>query len=552
MFFDGAFSQLGRKSEEHLHGLRKQLGIGVDPAFDYTEIIEQAKQVSKKPEKKPDGQKQDGQKEILGSDDKGPLSGIEQLRRVLKDVVGANGMPEEGGGAEEASNEAALKSGDDKLSPAQVRAQREKFRPTSSFLAVHRRKRAGLDSNNRDRAPPLGTYRPQDDFCRPRLTRDVDFGLKTPHKSLRAKATESRIAQLKEDGKPYDHLVRHTHSVELSEEFPPEGIKGHTGVFDLGKAPAHNDPTKNAVPRGKLEFNTNSFTAGVLDGDLSCSHTCRNPFWDFEKTLKEPPQHKRDTYFQPGQYRCNLESVRPKLMYTTTNFEKQRERKPIKNTDGLIDVKDQPGHHLPDRSLARSCPLLKQRIAVPDISKGTKRPDHFKPADGYVNKSDPEARERVYQHDLTYDVSENSKVLGRRARTAESFDNSLTREDEVKRTRNFHNSISLVRTAENLKKGAMPHSVELLPDVDGGPSLKTRMLLNMDFHQMGGRETEKRYTESPSRHRDQGKATKFERDVRAGDLRADAQALSPLAGNIMGLRATRTWQALPVGEHDSV
>jgi hypothetical protein len=233
-------------------------------------------------------------------------------------------------------------------------------------------------------------------------------------------------------------------------------------------------------------------------------------------------------------------------MYTTTNFNKQRARKPLKESVGLIDIQERAGAHLPDRSLSRSCPLLSQRIVVPDISKDIKRPDMFKPVDGYCKKGDLEARDRVYQHELTYDAVENSKVLGRRARTAESFDRSLTREDEVKRTRNFHNSVSLVRTAENLKNGATPHSVELLPDVDGGPSLKTRMLMNMDFHQMGGRETEKRYVESPSRHRDQGKATKFERDVRTGDIRADAQVLSPLAGGIVGLRATRTWEALPV------
>jgi hypothetical protein len=543
MFFDVAFSQPGRKSEEHLHGLRKQLGVGVDPAFDYTQMAELSKKVSKKEEKK-----KDSKSEGL-SDERGPLSGLEQLRRALKDVVGTT--PEDQGEREEASNEALKASGEDKISPAQVRATREAFRPTSSFIAVTRDKRKERDIGCKPRAPPIGSYRAKDDVIRHLITRNVDFGLKPPTKSLRAKELERTIAQLKEQNKPYDHLVKHSVSVEMSED-TPENIRSHLSErsVELSKSQPHTDPSKNYVARGSLNFNVNSFTAGVLHGDTSCSHITRAPSWDFEKILKDDPI-TRDTYFQPGQYKMNMESVRPKLVYKTIGFGQQQKRKRMKEAVGMIEIEDRPGAHLPDRSLARSCPLLssKSRLKVPDIGKGTLRPDHFKPADGYHDREDPEIHARVFEQDMAHDIMEASKVTWRRARTAESFDQSLTRQEELKRTRNFGANISLVRAQENLKRGG-PLSTELLSELDSSPIFKRR-LRNTDLHLMVGRDTERRHVESPSRHRDQGKATKFERGVRSGDILCDAQALSPLAGGILNLRASRTWEGFPAHEHTS-
>merc|ERR1719498_1073767 len=129
------------------------------------------------------------------------------------------------------------------------------------------------------------------------------------------------------------------------------------------------------VKQANITFNTNSFTAGVLQGDKHQSGHTRGPEWDFAKTSTAPDK-PREYYFQPGQYNVKWDIARPKLELKNIPFNQQQNRKP------LMDHKVE-SIHLPDRSLSRpsaiclegmsSCPLLETRVKNVNIAKFTKR-----------------------------------------------------------------------------------------------------------------------------------------------------------------------------------
>merc|ERR1719387_3031164 len=116
------------------------------------------------------------------------------------------------------------------------------------------------------------------------------------------------------------------------------------------------------VKLSKLHFQYNSFTRGVLDGDLHCSALPRKPAWDFSKN-----QGKKGlsfhSYFQPGQYEVKLDAVRENGGKVGAKFESRPRRQPI-----VKPISHGPSV-IPDRSLARICEatLPKQRSA--DIAK---------------------------------------------------------------------------------------------------------------------------------------------------------------------------------------
>merc|ERR1712039_165597 len=228
-------------------------------------------------------------------------------------------------------------------------------------------------------------------------------------------------------------------------------------------------------------------------------------------------------------------------------FNKQRSRKSPRERVGRLEIDSRLGTNLPDRSLSWSCPHLSNqlRIAAPNFSKTLDRPDPIQIVE-YHNADNPEADQTVYQQNLTFNAMDANKVVWRKTKTVENFSTSLQREQQSKIMRHYVEDISRQRTRDNLTRG--PVSVELLSDIDGYPSLRKRVNTT-DFSRMGARAPEKKYTESPPRKRDPGRAAKFEREVREGDARSEAQQLSELTSGILELRATRTCEALPKGAH---
>lgn len=464
----------------------------------------------------------------------GGASSLDQLRRALREVVGSGAaeQPE----PPEAEAEAA-RAGTSTHSHRDLRAQRERPRPSASFLTTSRADVAKLDIGNRFRAPPPGTYQPKSDLSEPRVLGQVDFGAKEETVSRRTLAIQREVQRLKEEGLPYDHLIKDGVSVELL-DYVPEKVKPRLRVVDLTKNTGRPDLIKAAG----IHYHVNTFTDGVLDGDLHCSQSQRKPAWDFAKLSVAQPKLP-ETYFQPGQYNVNLEAVRPRLETKNIPFEKRPARQPLREVVGRVEIKSRAGDHLPDRSLARSCPNLssRTRVIVPDISKYTKRPPFWKNAPVYHREEDPEIDQAVQHHSLTVNVVEADKVLRRRARSVEGFSQSLKREQQLKVQRRYGEDVCLQLAKENLSRG--PVSVELLPEVGNSPSLRRRVTAP-DFGQMPGRETDMKHVVSPSRRRDPGGAAKFERNLRPGDLRVEVQQLSQMASGISELRATRSYQAL--------
>lgn len=211
---------------------------------------------------------------------------------------------------------------------------------------------------------------------------------------------------------------------------------------------------------------------------------------------------------------------------------------------GGIEVKSRPTANLPDRSLSRSCPVLSTFIPVQvfDISKSTSRPPLLSKygADYYIQ--DPEIEKLVHQHRQAFDPAVADQATRRRSPTVENFDNSLSREQQLRKTRAYGCDAALQRAKANLIQGTL--SVELLSDVGDSPSLRRRVP-STNFEIMPSRDGLKRTgVVSPSRRRDPGSAARFGRDVRPGDTRCDAQCLSPMAGGISELRSSRAWDAL--------
>jgi hypothetical protein len=160
-----------------------------------------------------------------------------------------------------------------------------------------------------------------------------------------------------------------------------------------------------------------------------------------------------------------------------------------------------------------------ENITVPDISKGTARPNHYKPQDGYHDARDPEVHQQVLDQALNVDLIEAAKALLPKPPTSEKFDTSLTREDQLKSTRCYGDSVAMHLEREN-RKG--PKSVEMVAEIKR--PAQDRKIQNIDFNLYIGREVEMKNGVPPGRRRDQGKAVKFERDFRLGEARCDTKS----------------------------
>merc|ERR1719433_200002 len=137
MLFDQCFSELGRTSAKTIDGLRRQLGHGCDPAFDYEEDARQKREAEKLKER----QRLSGAKHTEDLSGSAGASGMDQLRRALRDC-----SPEGAGAADEARGEDASMA---QMSPHQLRKRREATRNTAAFKARTRESLSKLDVANR-------------------------------------------------------------------------------------------------------------------------------------------------------------------------------------------------------------------------------------------------------------------------------------------------------------------------------------------------------------------------------------------------------------------
>lgn len=365
MILDAPVSEVGRSSGQHLDALRKQLGVGCDPAYDYTAMIDMAKNLLKNKSKK---KGHSDSEPDLRSSMRSPTDGIDDLKRAMHDASG-EGAP--GAGTRQGSKAGTSKRDFPRV-PGGARWLADQSRPSASFVVTTRDYERKQDVALRWRAPPVGSYRPKDEICQPRMKNITTLCAsdKEPSRSRKLVEMEREIADLKADGQSTDHLERSCVSVELLNE-PPERTRKRQVVFRWDKGGERPDPVKS----GGIVYNNNSFTAGVMDGDLKCSQMSKVPLFDFANLSSYEPK-PREYYFQPGQYNPNLSASRPRSICKSA-FEKYPNRKPLRECVGRVEIKERAGAHLPDRSLSRSCPLLEPqfaRLKVPDLSKYTNRP----------------------------------------------------------------------------------------------------------------------------------------------------------------------------------
>eukprot|EP00933_Yihiella_yeosuensis_P080219 TRINITY_DN93622_c0_g1_i1.p1 TRINITY_DN93622_c0_g1~~TRINITY_DN93622_c0_g1_i1.p1 ORF type:complete len:529 (-),score=79.96 TRINITY_DN93622_c0_g1_i1:42-1628(-) len=524
MFLDTMMSTVGRSTEGNLSSLRHQLGVGVDPAFDYSEMEAQLKQHRLQKGKKKAMQK----KEKLPAAEAG--TGVDQLWRALRDVVGAS-PTEDDQNPKEADDPTSPEGAARSMSPN----KRKQERPSNWASSTSREHLQRLEEMQAQ--SPECIYRPKYELLGPRVL-VKDFGEKEKTKSRHEIRIEKEILKRQAEGQPFDDLIYDATSVELMEHIP-ERMREKPKIPDFVKQSARPDM------KGR-EFNFNTFDAGVLDGSAysNSSESHRQPEWDFDKT-SVAQEKMRETYFQPGQYNPKLDTVRPKREVKNIPWEQNSDRvvagKGARNVKSLIGA----GFHLPDRSLARSCPALstQPRMLSPDFDKYSDRPVEGvkKP---YHNSSDPKVDRHVENYEKTFDIMETTKALWTRPRTVDHHNKGFTRAQQIKCLRSYGQDINLQLARDNVTRG--PRSIELKEDPDSTynqPSL-TPTVTGRKFFRMAGREHEKKYLKSPARQKDQGNAAKFERGDRVGESKNAPQVLSPMAGAISTLRSTRTFDPL--------
>jgi len=515
MFLDiPCMSEIGRATSGHLDSLRKQLGRGVDPAFDYAQLDASAKTMhGPKDQKDADKGGQSGS------------TGLDQLRRALRDVVGSSTAQEE---KEEEAHKAAHATGEHSH---HHHGRKHDERPSWAFKAVTRDHANKLLGENVIRAPPVGTYRPKMDLIDPRV-QGLDMTLRDPLRNRRTLKLEEEIHKLQAEGKPYDHLLKDITSIDLLEHVPERQWPKVNCGPELAKGTARPDMIKLA----NIQFNDNTFTDHVLDGDYATSALRRTPSWEFSKSVAEAKS--RETYFQPGQYKPNLDATRARMETKNIPWGRQVARK------SLTLGNERAGDHLPDRSLARSCPALStyKHEMSPQLANYLPRPPMVskKP---YHNFKDSEVDATVMKYAMTFSIMDKEKSLWK-VKPVVPFNKDLSREQQLKTMRCYGSDVNMSRAKESLLRG--PSSVELLTDpdsMDSSPQLRRRVAAR-DFFSMAGRERESNYCESPSRKKDPGNRAKFEREHRNGESRIEPQVFSPLAGAISELRLTRTYDAL--------
>jgi len=553
MLTDVCYSEIGRTTHQHLNNLRRQLGTGVDPAYDYSAMHELQKQLANA------GKQSSKQRNERNQKDNGsaPASGLDLLKRTLKEVVGV------GAGGDDADSEqgdAATIQRRARSSPAETNKMRELTRNTSAFKASTRDSLKKMDIENRFRAPPIGSYRPKDVVVRPKHICHV-FHEDGHTRSIKNIALDQEIERLLDEGQPVIHLTHPAVSIELKEGIPENPLMTKT----LSNRQMSKDlPRPDLLKSCKIHFQDNSFTAGVLDGDKI--RFDRQPVHDFALTSTAPDK-VAEWFWQPGQYDMHLNeklrSSKPKTDLKNIPMHQQQGHQPLREIVGGQEIKKpRPTLHLPDRSLYRpaaisldglaACAPLETRVKNVDIKRGTNRPPPYKYIPPMYDVTNPEIVEKVKKNFESFEAFTAMKAQAKFPKTKipEDFSKSLNRLQHLKVMRSYADDQCLQLAKNNLIQGLV--SVELLPmdSIYEKPQLQQRIQVK-DLTTMPGREKSYKCKALPPRgHIDKHEALMtFGRGTRGGDSKPETQNLSKLAGAITELRGSRSYDALPRQDH---
>lgn len=469
MFLDFYVSDLGKATSLHLGALRKQLGKGCDPCFDYSRLSEAEPRAAAAQESESD--EEDG--------------GMAKFRRLLRE---ANAGKVE-------AEEVPLFNFNEEPEPSvmTVRKLREDKRPSSAFRNRSRKDLQKLDIENKYRAPPVGRYDPKEDCLaafgkmKHPLEKVTNFGLR--EKTLNRKVPES------EQEPSLD-------TVECSQ------VQKKMVVYVDMK----NQRPRPAFVNKECNDSEACDPDGVINGHLNCAKYgkfYRQPCFDFSKS-SGPRGKTVDSSGEPGKY----DPVKPKLASSCLEFEKRPGRKPMNESSRCTD-------HLPDRSLARDCPTLTRfgkvispPVRVPDLGKYTDRPPLCSP----TQEDHESSREETEVNGPLPPPPEKPQL--RRPRSAQDFNLSLTRRQELQAQRQFGQDLCLSLVKENEERQG-PLSIEMLDsDVRDKPSLQRR-IQSFDFELLPGRDGRpmKPAYDPSARSKDQSSARRFQRSSRPGEAR---------------------------------
>merc|ERR1712039_196249 len=238
-----------------------------------------------------------------------------------------------------------------------------------------------------------------------------------------------------------------------------------------------------------IVFNDSHSTGRLMDGDLHLSKTSKQPCFHWPSGSKEQSSAGAGSS-EPGKYNGNVDAVRPRSAHRAVSFGTRVGRRPMSAPSG------QPERMTSAESRA-------QHVNVVDISKLTERP----PLIGKFVQS---------EEGQLLDLSKADEFRKRRPRTADSFQKSLTREQQLQAMRSYGDDVCLQQQQENIRQGAK--SSELVEGIVGDGPLFEKPVVTPDFARTPGRESKKRHALMPARIV-QGRTLKFQRGTRIGDAR---------------------------------
>lgn len=493
MFMDIYLSDLGKATSLHLGALRKQLGKGCDPCFDYSRLTELEPRAAVAPESESDDE--DG--------------GLAKFRALLKKA---------NAGKEECEEVVSLANfSEPEPSVMTIRRLREDKRPSSAFKNRSRKDLQKLDLENKYRAPPVGRYDPKED-CLAAFGKMKHPPEKVTNFGLREKAPNRKVPEA---------------------EFEPS--LGIEECMHVQKKLVVYVDMKNQRPRPDfMRVECNDPVAcdpeNVLQGHLKCAsygRAYRQPCFDFSKGSAARGK-STDSSGEPGKY----DPVKPKLASHCLAFEKRPARKPMNDGTRCTD-------HLPDRSLARDCPqqtgfgrMMSPPVNVPDLGKYTDRPPLTRPSQEDQESSREETE--VPRHSPP-----QANPLMRRPRSAQDFNLSLTRRQELQSQRQFGQDLCLSLAKENEERQGPLSTEQLDCDVRDTPSLQRR-IQSFDFELLPGRDGRmmKPARDPSARSKDQTSARRFQRSSRPGEARPWSAGRPRSAGSLSASNRPRSASAV--------
>ena len=309
---------IGRATEVQLNTLRRKLGVGCDPCFDYS--VQQLAETLQEEEDEDD----------LTLD----INFLDLLKRVNADT------------SEETQNK-ILAEDAPRIPGTLLRKKQDEKRPSSAFKTLSRE-----DVQKRDakasQGPPVGSYSPKADCLasfgkvKHPTPKVLDFGAYLPKGSENALLSSSRSENGPPNGMDTTWMgKRQVTFVNMAKQIPRPDLLNNLPPND----PQANDPE------------------GVLYGHLKCARFgrfYRQPCFEFGTQPRQNAIAAAGGTSNPGEYEVKLNIIKPTI---TCHSFSNIPRPDFVASNRITD-------HLPDRSLARDCRSLTRfgRLLSPPVS----------------------------------------------------------------------------------------------------------------------------------------------------------------------------------------